>query len=68
MPPQTDITPQILRDIHVLDQGIREIAADFRFTVEEVQAYYDRCGEMGRTRTRFQNMREMLTMKFPEAE
>ncbi|KAJ7139936.1 hypothetical protein C8R44DRAFT_765829 [Mycena epipterygia] len=68
MPPQTGIAPQILRDMHVLDQGIREIAVDFRFTVEEVQAYYDRCGEMGRTRTRFQNMREMLTMRFPEDE
>ncbi|KAJ7802646.1 hypothetical protein B0H14DRAFT_3884477 [Mycena olivaceomarginata] len=50
------------------DQTIRQIAADFEFTVDEVQAYYNRCGEMGRTRTRFQNMRELLTIKFPDDE
>ncbi|KAJ6604464.1 hypothetical protein DFH09DRAFT_1122787 [Mycena vulgaris] len=66
--PQPDIRPQVLGEMHVLDQGIREIANDFRFTVEEVQAYYDRCGEMGRTRTRFQSMRELLTMRFPDDE
>ncbi|KAJ7107620.1 hypothetical protein C8R43DRAFT_1099942 [Mycena crocata] len=54
------------QDLHVLDQGIRDIANDFKFTVEEVQGYYDRCGEMGRTRARFQNMRELLTMRFPD--
>ncbi|KAJ7492807.1 hypothetical protein FB451DRAFT_1123931 [Mycena latifolia] len=63
--PATDIKPG---DMHVLDQGIREIANDFRFTVEEVQAYYDRCGEMGRTRTRFQEMRKVLTAQFPDEE
>ncbi|KAJ7820166.1 hypothetical protein B0H14DRAFT_3876379 [Mycena olivaceomarginata] len=50
------------------DQTIHQIAADFEFTVDEVQAYYNRCGEMGRTRTRFQNMRELLTIKFPDDE
>ncbi|KAJ7102122.1 hypothetical protein B0H15DRAFT_1017352 [Mycena belliarum] len=55
-------------DMHVLDQAIREIANDFRFTVDEVQAFYDRCGEMGRTRTRFQEMRELLALRFPDEE
>ncbi|KAG6842531.1 hypothetical protein C0991_000057 [Blastosporella zonata] len=57
------LTPQTLiaiASIHVIDQGIRDIAKQFRFTVEEVQEYYDKCGEMGRTRTRFQRMREQL--------
>ncbi|KAJ7706381.1 hypothetical protein B0H17DRAFT_1036972 [Mycena rosella] len=63
--PQTDVKAS---DMHVLDQGIREIATDFRFTVEEVQAYYDRCGEMGRTRERFKAMRSVLTLRFPEDE
>ncbi|KAG6911844.1 hypothetical protein DXG01_000091 [Tephrocybe rancida] len=53
--------------IHVIDQGIRDIAKEFRFTIDEVQEYYDKCGEMGRTRTRFQKMREQLT-KFAEDE
>lgn len=50
--------------MHVIDQAIRDIAGVFMFTVEEVQAYYDRCGEMGRTRERFGKMREMLTAHF----
>ncbi|KAJ6627116.1 hypothetical protein B0H10DRAFT_1995479 [Mycena sp. CBHHK59/15] len=68
MPPQATLVPQALGDMHVLDQGIRDIASDFGFTVEEVQAYYDRCGEMGRTRRRFQSMRELLTSSFPDDE
>ncbi|KAF8807554.1 hypothetical protein BYT27DRAFT_7189632 [Phlegmacium glaucopus] len=51
-------------NLHVIDQGIREIARDFRFTVEEVQEYYDRCGEMTLTHLRFQRMREELQAKF----
>jgi hypothetical protein len=47
--------------VHVIDQSIRDIAKEFRFTVEEVQEYYDKCGEMGRTRGRFQRMRRELT-------
>ena len=47
--------------LHPIDQGVRDIAREFRFTVEEVQEFYDRCGEMGRTRTRFQKMREELS-------
>jgi hypothetical protein len=51
--------------MHVIDQSLREIAKDYRFTLDEVQEYYDKCGEMGRTRRRFQLMRESLTEKFP---
>jgi hypothetical protein len=51
-------------DSHVIDQSIRDIAKQFRFTIEEVQEYYDKCGEMVRTRTRFQKMREELSIKF----
>lgn len=53
-----------IASLHVIDQGIREIANDYRFTVEEVHEYYDKCGEMGRTRTRFQKMRRELQLKF----
>ncbi|KAG5644746.1 hypothetical protein DXG03_007875 [Asterophora parasitica] len=59
-----ELTPQTLvaiANIHVIDQGICNIAREFRFTVEEVQEYYDKCGEMGRTRTRFQKMRQQLS-------
>ncbi|KAF5377542.1 hypothetical protein D9615_005266 [Tricholomella constricta] len=65
-----ELTPQTLvaiANIHVIDQGIRDIAKEFRFTVEEVQEYYDKCGEMGRTRTRFQKMRQQLS-KFEDDE
>lgn len=54
--------------MHVIDQGIRNIAKEFRFTVEEVQEYYDKCGEMGRTEKRFQEMRQELIAKFSEAD
>ena len=46
--------------MHFVDRGIRDIAMEFRFTVEEVQEYYDRCGEMNKTRMRFQKMRAAL--------
>jgi len=62
--PTGELTPQTLvaiANIHVIDQGIRDIAREFRFTVDEVQEYYDKCGEMGRTRTRFQKMRQQLS-------
>ncbi|TFK41009.1 hypothetical protein BDQ12DRAFT_418735 [Crucibulum laeve] len=55
-----------LANIHVIDQSIRDIAKEYRFTIEEVQEYYDKCGEMGRTRSRFQRMREELQTKFAE--
>ena len=50
--------------LHVIDQGIHQIAKDYRFTVEEVQEYYDKCGEMALTQSRFQKMREELQAKF----
>ncbi|KAF9458211.1 hypothetical protein BDZ94DRAFT_123573 [Collybia nuda] len=62
----TSLTYASVSNIHVLDQGIRDIAREYRFTVEEVQEYYDKCGEMGRTRTRFQRMRQELLSKFTE--
>ncbi|KAJ7293391.1 hypothetical protein C8J57DRAFT_1268933 [Mycena rebaudengoi] len=65
---QSDVLPQAFDNLHVLDQGIRDIAAEFRFTVEEVQAHYDRCGEMRITRIRFQNMRQILNENFPDDE
>ncbi|KAI0029612.1 hypothetical protein K488DRAFT_56018, partial [Vararia minispora EC-137] len=46
--------------LHVVDQSIQDIAREFRFTVEEVQQYYDKCGAMERTRARFNKMRQML--------
>ncbi|KAH9982649.1 hypothetical protein BGW80DRAFT_1471407 [Lactifluus volemus] len=46
--------------LHVVDQSILDIAREFRFTVEEVQEYYDRCGAMDRTRGRFKKMRDTL--------
>ncbi|KAJ6574920.1 hypothetical protein B0H19DRAFT_1126385 [Mycena capillaripes] len=64
--PIPEINPQTAGNMHVLDTAIREIAGEFRFTVEEVQAYYDRCGEMERTRTRFQDMRALLAERFPD--
>ncbi|THU91767.1 hypothetical protein K435DRAFT_968014 [Dendrothele bispora CBS 962.96] len=47
---------------HVIDQGLKGIAAQFRFTVEEVREYYDKCGDMDRTGRRFQKMRETLAL------
>ncbi|KAM6498253.1 hypothetical protein JOM56_006201 [Amanita muscaria] len=55
-----------IASIHLIDQSIRDIAKDYRFTVEEVQEYYDKCGEMGRTRARFQRMRELLQERFSD--
>lgn len=52
--------------VHVVDASLREIASDNLFTVEEVKAYYDRCGEMLRTADRFQKMRAMLNANFAE--
>jgi hypothetical protein len=46
--------------LHVIDQAVLGIAREFRFTVEEVKEYYDRCGDVDRTRNRFRRMRELL--------
>ena len=51
--------------LHVVDQSILEIAREYRFTVDEVQEYYDRCGAMDRTRARFKKMRDTL-LALPE--
>jgi hypothetical protein len=59
-------TLQAIANVHVIDQSIKDIAKEFRFTTEEVQEYYDKCGEMGRTRTRFQRMRQELQSKFKD--
>ena len=53
-----------LASMHVIDQSLREIAKEYRFTLEEVQEFYDKCGEMSHTRQRFRLMRELLTQKF----
>jgi hypothetical protein len=53
-----------IANIHMLDQGIRDIAKEYRFTVEEVQEFYDKCGEMGHTKARFQKMRQLLQERF----
>ena len=63
-PPLPTATLLTIAKLHVIDQSIREIAKDFRFTVEEVQEYYDKCADMLKTRLRFQNMREELNTKF----
>jgi hypothetical protein len=67
MSQQAQLSTQALvaiANIHLIDQSIRDIAKDYRFTIEEVQEFYDKCGEMGRTRTRFQKMRELLQENF----
>ncbi|KAK7058823.1 hypothetical protein VNI00_001447 [Paramarasmius palmivorus] len=47
---------------HVIDQSLRAIADQFRFTLGEVREYYDKCGDMERTSKRFQKMREHLAL------
>ncbi|KAI0094708.1 hypothetical protein BDY19DRAFT_1062111 [Irpex rosettiformis] len=46
--------------LHVVDQVILDVARRFRFTVEEVKEYYDKCGDLNRTTNRFTRMREVL--------
>lgn len=46
--------------LHVVDQAIRDVAQETRFTIEEVQEFYDKCGDVERTRMRFRRMRETL--------
>ena len=40
--------------------AVRDIATEFRFTLEEVQEYYDKCGDPDRTKRRFKKMRDVL--------
>lgn len=51
---------QAARPLHCIDQAIHDIANECRFTVQEVKEFYDKCGEMDRTRMRFQRMRQLL--------
>jgi hypothetical protein len=60
-----DANALVLASIHLIDQNLLEIAKEFRFTPAEVKEYYDKCGEMGQTRARFQEMRQLLQEKFP---
>lgn len=46
--------------LHPIDQAVQDIARQFRFTTEEVQEYYDKCGDPERTRNRFHKMRDTL--------
>ncbi|KAI0824274.1 hypothetical protein BC628DRAFT_1339733 [Trametes gibbosa] len=59
--------PCTTNGLHVIDQAVRDIAKDFRFLVEEVQEYYDKCGDPERTRNRFKKMREVLN-ELPDDE
>ncbi|KAG1826127.1 uncharacterized protein BJ212DRAFT_1318173 [Suillus subaureus] len=47
--------------VHLIDRTLQEIATEYRFTLEEVKEFYDQCGEMERTKTRFQKMRQILS-------
>ncbi|KIJ68276.1 hypothetical protein HYDPIDRAFT_106448 [Hydnomerulius pinastri MD-312] len=58
-PANEDAVVQV--SLHCIDQAICDIASEFRFTVQEVKEFYDKCGEMERTRTRFQKMRHLLS-------
>ncbi|KAF9240933.1 hypothetical protein BU15DRAFT_87494 [Melanogaster broomeanus] len=65
-PPPIQFTPGneqavVQVSLHCIDQAICDIANEFRFTVQEVKEFYDKCGEMERTRTRFQKMRQVLS-------
>ncbi|EJF66601.1 hypothetical protein DICSQDRAFT_45905 [Dichomitus squalens LYAD-421 SS1] len=53
-------SPEIAAGLHPIDQAVQDIAREFRFTTEEVQEYYDKCGDPERTRNRFKKMRDVL--------
>ena len=54
--------------MHVIDQAVHDIAKEFRFLVEEVQEYYDKCGDPERTRNRFKRVREVINALKDEDE
>ncbi|KAI0335379.1 hypothetical protein GY45DRAFT_1317337 [Cubamyces sp. BRFM 1775] len=54
--------------MHVIDQAVHDIAKEFRFLVEEVQEYYDKCGDPERTRNRFKKVREVINALKDEDE
>ncbi|KAL4064968.1 hypothetical protein V8B97DRAFT_1195606 [Scleroderma yunnanense] len=59
--PQTSSETLAQVNLHVIDQAISDIANEYRFTVQEVKEFYDKCGEMERTRVRFRRMRQLLS-------
>lgn len=59
--PQTSSDTLAQVNLHVIDQAISDIASEYRFTVQEVKEFYDKCGEMQRTRARFRKMRLVLS-------
>lgn len=63
-----DANALVMASIHLIDQNLLEIANESRFTLAEVKEYYDKCGEMGQTRARFQEMRQFLQEKFPSPQ
>ncbi|RPD63051.1 hypothetical protein L226DRAFT_549322 [Lentinus tigrinus ALCF2SS1-7] len=54
--------------LHPIDQAVQDIAKEFRFTVEEVQEYYDKCGDPERTKNRFKKMRDVLNTLMDDDE
>jgi len=44
----------------MLETEFRVIADTFRFTLDEVKEYYNKCGDVPKTRNRFRRMREVL--------
>ncbi|EIN13496.1 hypothetical protein PUNSTDRAFT_117254 [Punctularia strigosozonata HHB-11173 SS5] len=59
--------PQTLASMHMMDRELYSIARDHRFTLEEVQEYFNKTGDLERTRERFRRMREQLS-RFIEEE
>ena len=47
--------------LHVLDRALLDIANECRFLIDEVREYYDRYGDIERTRNRFKKMRDVLS-------
>ncbi|EMD41779.1 hypothetical protein CERSUDRAFT_102174 [Gelatoporia subvermispora B] len=46
--------------LHVVDRALQDVASDYRFTVEEVREFYDKCGDVERVRAKFKKMRDTL--------
>lgn len=60
-PSETQSSDEAFASLFTIDQMIDDIAREYRFTAQEVKEFYDKCGEMERTRNRFQKMRELLS-------
>ncbi|KAI0651747.1 hypothetical protein C8Q79DRAFT_899456 [Trametes meyenii] len=61
-------SPEMPNSLHVIDQAVRDIAQEFRFLLEEVQEYYDKCGDPERTRNRFKRARDAINALKEEDE